>query len=194
MKGTNGFYPVFLQLKGRRALVVGGGRMALTRTRQLLSAGAIVTVVAPEICEPLRALAGREAVKLTRRRFRRSDVKRKCFVVLAATNDPGAQEAVAEEAQRAGVLYSIVSNRQRGNFLTPAVVKRGSVTIAISTGGASPMLSGRLRRALEEALPGNLAEWTSLLADLRIQLKRALPDDLQGQRELIAQFIESVTQ
>jgi siroheme synthase-like protein len=167
--------------------------MAAIRAQQLISAGARVTVVAPRVCAKLASLTKSAPVTIVHRRFLGSDVERGYFIVISATDDPDAQAIVAEEAEKAGLLYSVVSESGRGNFITPAVVERDDLKIAISSGGKSPVLCARIRRALDGALPEALGEWAALLGQLRMKLKDLFPRDIKKQRDLMNQFIESVT-
>lgn len=184
--------PIFLKLNGRRALVVGGGKIAAVRTGQLIRTGASVTVVAPQIDSEIEELAKKRSIDLIRRGFQRTDLTRRYFIVVAATDDQEIQKAVSEEAERLGVLCNIVDNPQRCNFYTPAVVERGDLKIAISTSGQSPFLAGKLRQYLEEAIPENAADLTNVVGFLRDKLKMEIPGDLERQKKLIDDFVEKV--
>jgi siroheme synthase-like protein len=183
-------FPVFLKLRGRAALVVGGGPMAALRVRQLIGVGAKVTVIAPTICGEMESLAKANSLPLIRREFERADLGKGVFLVVGATDDPVVQTAIAEEADRIGILYNVVDNPERCNYYTPAVVDRGSLSIAICSEGQSPVLSGRLRQILDEALPTGAGEWTALLGELREKLKEVFPGDMEKRRALIKEFIE----
>jgi siroheme synthase-like protein len=141
------YYPVFLDLKGKRVLVAGAGAVALRKTRGLLEAGAAVTVVAPEARAEFDALP----VRLLRRRFRASDV-RAAALVFAATNDRGVNRRVAQAARRRGIPVNVADSAAECGFLVPARIRRGDVQIAVSTGGRSPRLAAALRRKIESAL------------------------------------------
>ncbi len=170
--------------------------MATVRVRQLLAAGANVTVISPRFCEELRSLARsqRRRIELVRRELRRTDVTREFVIVVGATNDPVTQLVLADEAEKAGLLYNVVDAPDRCNYFTPAVVERGGLQIAICSSGQSPVLSGRMRQLLDQALPKETGEWVALLGELRERLKRAFPRDLKRRKELINEFIERVTQ
>ena len=183
-------FPIFVRLKNRRALVVGGGGMATIRVKQLLTAGAAVTVVAPRASEEIEKLAAKGSLRFLKRRFQRSDVNRTFFVIIGATNNPVVQKALAEEAELEGLLYNVVDCPEHCNFYTPAVVERGDLKIAICTQGQSPALSGHLRRKLEEAIPASAGDFTRLLGQLRKKLKLKIPGDLRQQREILNEFIE----
>lgn len=185
-------FPIFLKLNGRRALVVGGGKIAAVRAGQLIRTGAAVTVVAPKVSAEFEQLAGMGSIDLVRRGFKSADITRSYFIVIAATNDPEVQKSVFEQAERLGVLCNVVDNPQLCNFYTPAVVERGDLKIAVSTSGRSPFLAGKIRKCLEEAIPENAADLTSAMGLLRSKLKFEIPDNLERQKELVDDFMEKV--
>lgn len=186
----NELYPIFVRLRNRRTLVVGGGAMATVRVKQLLAAGAAITVIAPQASDEIERLASEGSLQLIKREFERSDVNHSFFVVIGATDIPSVQKALAEEAERHGLLYNVVDSPEHCNFYTPAVVERGDLKIAICTEGQSPVLSGHLRQELEKALPTSAGEFTALMGELREKLKLKIPGNLKRQKELLTEFIE----
>lgn len=156
-------YPVFLKLAGRRVLVVGGGRVAASKVAGLLDAGAAVTVVAPEIAADLAV----EPVEIRRRRFEPADLEGACFVVAAAPRDVNREVAAAAHAR--GVLVNAVDDVENASAYLGGVVRRGGVTVAVSTDGAAPALAGLLREALEEVLPADddVEAWMTCARDAR---------------------------
>ncbi len=141
------YYPVFLDLRGKRVLVVGAGPVALRKTRGLIEAGAEVTVVAPEALAEFSALP----VRMLRRPFRASDV-RGAALVFAATNSRQVNRRVGQAAGRLGIPANVADAPGECAFLVPARIRRGAVQIAVSTGGRSPRLAAALRRKIESAL------------------------------------------
>ena len=140
-------YPIFVDLKDRPVLVVGAGKVALRKTRGLVEAGARVTVVAPE-CEPeFESLP----VRLVRRRFRASDLAG-TLLIFAATDDRMTNHRIGIAAKGKGVFANIADSAEECDFIVPARVQRGSVQIAVSTGGESPRLAADLRKKLEDLL------------------------------------------
>lgn len=151
-------FPVNLNLAGRAVLVVGGGRIALRKTSQLLVAGASVTVVAPEILEDFDTLG----LDLVRRPFRDSDLDGKRLVV-TATGVRSVDQAVFEGAEQRGIWVNSADDPERCTFTLPAVVRRGSLLITTSTAGASPALSSYLRNQLDRCIG---AGWAGVAEDL----------------------------
>jgi siroheme synthase-like protein len=140
-------YPIFLNLKDRPVLVVGAGKVALRKARGLLEAGARVTVVAPEWEPEFEAMP----VRIVARRFRASDLAG-CTLVFAATDDRLTNHRIGIAAKGRGIFANIADSGEECGFIVPARVQRGSVQIAVSTGGESPKLSAELRKKLEDIL------------------------------------------
>jgi precorrin-2 dehydrogenase / sirohydrochlorin ferrochelatase len=140
-------YPIFLDLKDRNVLMVGAGKVALRKTKALLEAGARVTVVAPD-CEPeFESLP----VRMVPRRFRASDLAG-AMLVFAATDDRLANHRIGIAAKGKGVFANIADSAAECDFIVPARVQRGSIHVAVSTGGENPRLSAELRKKLDEIL------------------------------------------
>ncbi|HZT34132.1 MAG TPA: bifunctional precorrin-2 dehydrogenase/sirohydrochlorin ferrochelatase [Bryobacteraceae bacterium] len=149
------YYPVFLDLDGKRVLVVGAGKVALRKTRGLVEAGARVTVVAPR----WEAAFEQMAVELRRRKFRASDL-RGAALVFTATDDRAVNRAVGEAARRQGIPANVADAPAECGFLVPARVRRGAVQIAISTSGRDPRRAAELKR--------RIAEWLASQATIEV--------------------------
>ncbi|HLN17321.1 MAG TPA: bifunctional precorrin-2 dehydrogenase/sirohydrochlorin ferrochelatase [Acidimicrobiales bacterium] len=202
-------YPVVLAVAGLRCLVVGGGRVAARKVAGLLASAAEVTVVAPVVDRDLAALAAEGRLRLERRPYRPGEAAAH-RLVLTATGVAEVDGLVAADAEAAGVFVNRADHIAGSTFLLPAVERRGPVSVAVSTGGASPALAAWLRRRLAAALPAGLPELADLLAEARQDLGRAgrstdvvdwaalldgpLPDlvaagDLGAARELLARAV-----
>lgn len=140
MESLNPYYPAFLDLRGRLIAVIGGGVVALRKVDTLLKAGARIRVVAPEILPDFRLLP----VEIRQKAYDSSDVEG-AVLVFAATGDSGVNAAVNADAEKAGLFCNVIEEPGRGSFIVPALVERGPIKIAISTGGFSPALARRLR-------------------------------------------------
>ena len=170
-----GYYPIFLNLQGRRCLVVGGGEVAARKVQGLLEAGALVTVVSPLLTAALAGLARDGAIQHTARLFRDDDVK-ECALVIGATDHPAENEAVYAAAQRQGVWVNIVDVPQACDFIAPAIVRRGALQIAISTSGHSPTVAKRIRQQLEEQYGPEYAELLDWLGQERMRIRQEVGD------------------
>jgi len=144
-------YPVNLLLAGRPCLVVGGGRVALTKVQGLLEAEAHVTVVAPEIDAPLRRLAAEGTIVLEQRPYRRGEVDAYRLVV-AATGAPEVNQDVYDDGEAAGVWVNSADDPERCSLILPARVRQGRLTVTVSTGGHSPAVASWLREKLATEL------------------------------------------
>jgi precorrin-2 dehydrogenase/sirohydrochlorin ferrochelatase len=164
-----GYYPVSLEVGGRPCVVVGGGLVAERKVMGLLSAGARVTVISPEATPGIVALAETHEVVHHPRAYRRGDL-RGAFLAVAATDDRAVQEAVAGEAAAGHTLLNVVDRPALCSFILPAVFQRGPVTLAVSTGGASPALARRLRDDLSRHVGAEHAWLARILGALRERL------------------------
>jgi|SRR5690349_16354261 len=145
------YFPAFLDLRGRRCLVVGGGVVAERKVHGLLECGARVTVVSPALVPGLAQLAMVGRVDYRARRFRKIDVRR-CVLVIAATGVRVIDDAVAAGARRHGALVNAVDRPARCDFIYGSVLRRGELQIAVSTGGRAPALAREIRRRLEPVI------------------------------------------
>jgi precorrin-2 dehydrogenase/sirohydrochlorin ferrochelatase len=160
------YYPVSLNLEGRACLVVGGGPVAVRKASGLLRCGAVVAVVAPEVCDAMVALAPHT---IARRPYRAGEAATYRLVV-SATGKADVDRAVHADAEAAGVWVNSADDEEHCSFILPAVYRDGPVTIAVSTGGTSPALASWLRdRLADEA--GGLATLAALLAEARGRLR-----------------------
>ena len=141
-------YPLFLDLTGQPVVVVGAGKVATRKTKNLLAAGASVTVIAPVASPALRRL---KSVRWLKRRYQPGDL-RGARLVVAATDSLDVNRQVCTEAHRRRQLVNCAAPPYAGNFIVPAIVRHGAFTIAISTGGASPAAAKALRQQLERSL------------------------------------------
>ena len=142
------YFPAFLDLRGRRCLVVGGGPVGERKVRALLECGARVVVVSPGVTPELASLAAGGRIEHWARAFRRSDA-RGCTLAVAATGDPFVDRAVAAAARPWRVLVNVVDEPEHCDYILPSVLRRGELQIAVSTGGRSPALAREIRRRLE---------------------------------------------
>lgn len=144
-------YPLFLDLTDQPVVVIGAGGVATRKVRALLAAKARLTIISPEAGAEIRRLARSKRVRWVRRPYRRGDL-RGVSLAIAATNDLAINESVCAEAKRLRVLVNCIAPPSAGNFIVPSLARRGGISLAISTGGASPAFAKRLRRDLERFL------------------------------------------
>ncbi len=160
-----------LHLAHAPCLVVGGGPVATRRVGGLLEVGAEVTVVAPQVTDELRSLVEQEAVVWHARRYQRGDARGARFVVTATGRSEVDGEVIAD-AREAGLPVACADQGHEGTVQLPAVLRRGPVTVAISTGGASPALAAWIRGRLEQMLGPEVAVLAELVEEARNELQR----------------------
>jgi len=178
-------FPVFLKLSGRGVVVVGAGPVAAGKVKSLLDAGAQVTVVAPEIRPELE----RAEITLVRRAFRPSDLDGAWLIVAAAP--PEVNRRVRAAAEPRGVFVNAIDQPETCSAYAGAVLKRGGITVAVSSNGEAPALAGLLREALETVLPDDLERW---LVEARAQRKkwRAEGVPMPKRRPLLLQALNEI--
>jgi uroporphyrin-III C-methyltransferase/precorrin-2 dehydrogenase/sirohydrochlorin ferrochelatase len=165
------YLPMFVDLRGRACLVVGGGEVALRKAALLLRAGALVQVVAPRPSAGLRKLASKRALRLVRRAYAARDL-RGVELVIAATDRAEVNARVAADAGARRVPVNVVDQPALCSFIMPAIIDRSPVLVAVSTAGASPSLARLTRARLEAALPARLGELAAFAAGHREAVKR----------------------
>jgi uroporphyrin-III C-methyltransferase len=167
--------PIFLKLDGRRCLLVGAGRVALDKIGSLLSTGVRLRVIAPEALPAVQRLAEEGRLAWIQREFAPDDLDGH-WLVIAATNVPEVNAAVYREAVERGILANSVDDIPNCDFFFGSVVSRGSLQVAISTGGESPAVAQRLRREIDAQLPEDLGPWLQNLGQLRRQVLALHPN------------------
>jgi siroheme synthase-like protein len=171
-------YPVFLRLDGEPVLVVGAGPVAAGKLDGLIAAGARITIVAPEVTPACR----RPGIALAERAVAPTDLDDARFVIAAAT--PAVNATVGAWARERGLFVNAVDDADTATAYLGGVVRRGGVTVSISTGGAAPALAALLRESLDALLPEDLDTWRAEASDRR-EAWRAAGIDLAGRRELL---------
>ena len=165
-----GFYPIFVDLDGRRSVVVGGGPIAERKVQGLRGAGATVTVVSPDLTAGLTGMVANAEISHVERRFRAGDLAG-AHLAIVAVNDRRVRRAVAQEARRLRIWLNSADDPELCDFILPAVLRRGPLAIAVATGGASPALSRVVRDWLDVELPADLEELAAAAAAVRRNLR-----------------------
>ncbi len=162
------YYPVFLNLKGRLCVVIGGGSVAERKVRGLLRAGANIKVVSPGITKGLEELVRGGQIHYINRTYQREDIK-DAFLVIAATADVDINKAVFNDARN--IPVNVVDVPELCSFIVPSIVSRGALTIAISTSGVSPAMAKSIREELEELFPEEIEDFFQFLEEIRMKIK-----------------------
>ncbi len=170
------FLPIFLNIRNQPGLVVGGGIIAARKVELLLRAQALVTVIAPQLTEQLTELANTGRITHQANNFELTDLHQ-YRVVIAATNDKVVNEQVSKLAQTQGIPVNVVDQPQLCTFIMPSIIDRSPIQVAVSTGGASPVLARLLRSRLESVIPANYGKLAEFVASFRDKVKQYLPFD-----------------
>ena len=165
------YYPVFLDLKGRSCVVIGGGEVGERKVQTLLESGAAVTVISPQVTSRIRALADGGEIQLMPREYADGDLSG-VFLAIAATDQAHVNRAIVAEASREKVVLNVVDEPSLCTFIAPSIVNRGDVIVAISTSGTSPALARKLRESLEQSDLLDYSELAGTLSHARKEIKR----------------------
>jgi precorrin-2 dehydrogenase/sirohydrochlorin ferrochelatase len=177
-------YPINLKLEGRPCLVVGGGAVGERKIAGLLECGAAVRAVAPEATGTVAGWAAAGRITLARREFAPEDLSG-VFLVIAAADDQAVNERVAALAAERSLLVNVADRPEYCDFYLPAVVRRGSLCISVSTGGVSPGLAARLRDKVAALCGPEYEEYLNLLAAYRAEAKTHRPDEAERREFLL---------
>ncbi len=161
---------MFLNIWGKKCVVIGGGKVAFRKAKTLLEYGATVEVVSPELCPELAQLAETNMIKVRYQNYEPENLKG-AFIVIAATNNMDINRKISEEARKQGILVNVVDNPELSDFIFPASFRRGDLTIGVSTAGKSPALARKIKNQLEQSFGEEYASLTTLIAEVRAQLK-----------------------
>lgn len=165
------YYPVYLNLQGRRCVIIGGGGVAEGKIARLLESGAEIRVISPDATRGIQRMADAGAIQWEPRPYRPGDLAG-AFIAIAATNNREVNRRIFDEAEARGVMLNAVDDPPNCSFIAPSIVQRGPVTVAISTGGASPALARKLRESLQESGDLAWADLANVMAAARARLRQ----------------------
>lgn len=177
-----GHFPFFMEIAGKKGVIVGGGKVAARKVEKLLPFGPALTVVAPRIEAEIRMqekLLRQDAAAslfLEERAFRMEDLTGADFVI-AATDDEELNGRIAAHCEAAHIPVNVVDDREKCTFFFPALVKKGALTVGISTDGQSPLAAAWARREISEALPEWLGDVIDLMGQIRPAVMEQAPDE-----------------
>ena len=164
-------YPAFLNLQHRRCIVVGGGSVAQAKAQSLVECGANVTIISPTLTDTLASAAAQGTMQWMRRPYQAGDLA-EAFLVIAATDDRDVNQQVARDTRAIGVMANVVDDPANCDFIAPAVVQRGDLTVAISTGGKSPAMARKVREHLEASLPAVYEHLLETVSEVRQTIRK----------------------
>jgi siroheme synthase-like protein len=170
------FFPVYLNLRGKRVVVIGGGTVAERKVTSLLGTGASITVISPELTPHLVSMATENTIEWKRRAYQPGDCSG-AALAFSATNVPEVNRAVWDETNAAGILLNTADQPDLCDFIMPAVVRRGDLAVAVSTGGTSPALAATLREEISDLIGPEYEHLLELLAKVRPAIQKRFDDE-----------------
>lgn len=184
-------YPIFLNLKDKKCLVVGGGKVAERKVNALARCGAKIHVVSPQLTSGLQDMVNRRLVMYRRGIYQTSDLE-DTFLVISATNNDATNHAVANDCMKRNIVVNVVDDPPRCSFFVPSVVHRGPLKLAISTGGSSPRLAKLIRKRLERDFGPVFAEFTEFLSTVRKQMQVQVADP-NKREQILKNLVDETT-
>ena len=183
------YYPVYVNLVGRKAVVIGGGHIAEGKVENLLTAEACVFVIAPKLTKALQRLRDELRITHIAREYQAGDL-RGAFIAISATDDRATNARVWQEALARNILMNVVDDTPHCNFIAPSILRRGDLTIAISTSGKAPAVAVRLREQLEHTIGPEYAQFLTLAGQARAPLLAQTPD-FEARKALWYRLVDS---
>lgn len=162
------YFPFFIDLKYKKCCIIGGGVIAFRKIEALMEFEAEITVIAPYFCDDIRKLENR--LHLIQKTYTEKDIE-DAFMVIAATDDPGVNSAVSEACRQRNIPVNVVDEMDKCSFLFPAYVKRGPITIGITTSGRSPVIAGHIKNSIKNQLPDYYVDLVETLGEFREYVK-----------------------
>lgn len=181
MKKKFPYYPIYIDIEDREVLIVGGGNVCARKAETMIRYGARVTIVSPEITDEIAGWENDKALVVRRKLYDEADLNG-ASIVIASTDDRCINARVARDCRRRKVPVNVVDVTHLCEFIVPAIIEKGSVQIAVSTGGKSPALARTLKEELQQTIGPEYAEVNDLLGTLRKSAKRVLPTDTDRKR------------
>ena len=165
------YYPILLNIQGKKCLIVGGGEVALRKVQMLVEHGANVEIVSPTFCPELNQLVKDGTIQAIHRDYQTEDLN-DAFLAVAATDDIKTNEKVATEARKIGILVNVVDKPDISDFIVPSYFRRGDIIVAVSTSGRSPALARKIRGELERDFMAEYAQLAVIASEVRNELKQ----------------------
>jgi precorrin-2 dehydrogenase / sirohydrochlorin ferrochelatase len=175
------YYPIFIDIEERSVVIIGGGEVCARKAETMMKYGARVTIVSPEFTPEIEQWARDGRLALRRKRYEAADLDG-ANIVIASTDDTGVNEQIAADCRARRIPVNVVDVTPLCEFIVPAIIEKGSVQIAVSTGGKSPALARTLKEDLQRTIGPEYAEVNDVLGTLRESAKAVLPTDVDRKR------------
>jgi siroheme synthase-like protein len=175
------YYPIYLDIEDRGVVIIGGGNVCARKAETMMKYGARVTIVSPEFTDEIEQWAREGSLSIHRKPYEASDLDG-ANIVIASTDDQSVNEQIAADCRARRIPVNVVDVTPLCEFIVPAIIEKGSIQIAVSTGGKSPALARTLKEDLQRAIGPEYAEVNDVLGTLREEAKRVLPTDVDRKR------------
>jgi siroheme synthase-like protein len=175
------YYPIYLDIEDRSVVIIGGGNVCARKAETMMKYGARVTVVSPEFTDEIEQWAREGSLSIRRKPYEAADLDG-ANIVIASTDDQRVNEQIAADCRARRIPVNVVDVTPLCEFIVPAIIEKGSIQIAVSTGGKSPALARTLKEDLQRAIGPEYAEVNDVLGTLREEAKRVLPTDVDRKR------------
>ena len=169
------YYPMFVDLSKHKCLLIGGGKVALRKLKQILACGGRVTVISPEFVSGFEKYSGNPDIKLIKREYIEGDLDG-FSIAIASTDREEVNNLIRSDANKSNTLVNVVDKPELCDFIVPSLVERGSLKIAVSTEGKSPALAGKIREKLESDFPEEYETYVEILGKGRERIKEIYPE------------------
>lgn len=182
-------FPIFINLAGKNCLVIGGGQVAERKVEDLFSYGANIIVISPKAGDNINRWFNQGLIDWQARQFVDSDLDH-AFLVFVATNDALVNKEIVEQCRRQGILANAVDDPPNCDFYVPAVVRRNSLVVGISTEGKSPLFARKMREQLEELIGEEYGQFVDILGEQRDYIKQVIPD-IETRKKVFQALVDS---
>ena len=169
------YYPILLNLKNKKSVVIGGGSVARRKAVSLLKAGSCVCVISPRLCPGLKRLREQKRISWINSSYKKTHLKG-AFLAIAATPDKAINTKISQDARKSGILINAVDAEDLSDFIVPSSISKGGLILSVSTSGQAPCLSKRMRRDIERLLVPEYARFLKILEGIRRELKAKCSD------------------
>lgn len=180
-------FPLFIDLRGKKCIVVGGGNVAARKIEALIGFEADITVISPEVTDRIKELEQAGELSIIPRGYRADDLE-EAFLAIAATSDRQTNERVYSEAARKNILVNVADNGSKCTFIFPSLVKRNDLVIGISTSRGYPSLSKKVRQEIESAVPEAYGELLELLKTFRSRVEAEV-EDMEERKAMLNRIV-----
>lgn len=184
-------FPLFVDLKGKKCVVIGGGKVATRKIESLLGFGARIVVVSPGITERIQDLKWQDRVIVLKKRYSEEDLEG-AFMAIAATSDRRVNEKIYEDAVRSGIFVNVIDSPEKCTFVFPSLVKRNDLVVGITTSGGYPALSKAVRKKIEEILPESYGRILEILRECRNRAEVQITDP-DTRKQLLDRLLDEIT-